>query len=101
MSACASDLEAAELVPIDKNVAQFVLQNHFQEALLLMTGINNNGYITKKWAAYHRLPNINIISYSISFCLFSVFITFQVISYGTSHLEKYEFRMYYEDTKKE
>ena len=33
VSACASDLEAAELVPIDKNGAQFVLQNHFQEGI--------------------------------------------------------------------
>ena len=33
MSACASDLEAAELVSIQKDVAQFVLQNHFQEVI--------------------------------------------------------------------
>ena len=33
MSACSSDLETAELIPIDKNVAQFVLQNHFQEVI--------------------------------------------------------------------
>ena len=31
MRACASDLEAAELIPIDKNVTQLVLQNHFQK----------------------------------------------------------------------
>ena len=37
MSTCASDLEAAELVPIDKNVAQLVLQNHFQK-LVARTG---------------------------------------------------------------
>ena len=33
MSASASDLKAAELVPIDKNVAQLVLQNHFQKLI--------------------------------------------------------------------
>ena len=48
-----------------------------------------------------RPPNINIIPYSIYTCLFSVFITFCIISYGTSHLAKSEIRMYYEDTKKE
>ena len=33
MGASASDLEAAELVSIQKDVAQFVLQNHFQEVI--------------------------------------------------------------------
>ena len=33
MSASASDLEAAELVPIQENVGQVVLQNHFQEVI--------------------------------------------------------------------
>ena len=31
MRACAADMEAAELIPIDKNVTQLVLQNHFQK----------------------------------------------------------------------
>ena len=31
MSTCSRDLETAELIPIDKNVAQLVLQNHFQK----------------------------------------------------------------------
>ena len=31
MSACASDLETAELVPIDQNVSQIVLQNELQK----------------------------------------------------------------------
>ena len=33
MRASAADMEAAELVSIDKNVAQFVLQNHFQKVI--------------------------------------------------------------------
>ena len=33
MSASASDLEAAELVSVQEDVAQFVLQNHFQEVI--------------------------------------------------------------------
>ena len=37
MSTSAADMEAAELVPIDKNVAQLVLQNHFQK-LVARTG---------------------------------------------------------------
>ena len=37
MCASAGDLEAAELVPIDKNVGQIVLQNHFQK-LVARTG---------------------------------------------------------------
>ena len=31
MRASASDLEAAELVPVDEDVGQVVLQNHFQK----------------------------------------------------------------------
>ena len=31
MSACSSDLETAELVPIDQDVGQVILQNHFQK----------------------------------------------------------------------
>ncbi len=37
MSTSAANMEAAELVPIDKNVAQLVLQNHFQK-LVARTG---------------------------------------------------------------
>ena len=33
VSACASDLEAAELISVQENVAQVVLQNHFQEVI--------------------------------------------------------------------
>ena len=33
MSACAADMEAAELVSVQKDVAQFVLQNHFQKVI--------------------------------------------------------------------
>ena len=31
MSACAADMETAELISIDKNIAQLVLQNYFQK----------------------------------------------------------------------
>ena len=55
--------------------------------------------ITK--AALAGPPNISSISYWIFVCLFSVFITFYIISYETSHLAKIKIRMYYEDTKKE
>ena len=37
MSTCTSNLEAAELVPIQENVGQVVLQNHFQK-LVARTG---------------------------------------------------------------
>ena len=60
-----------------------------------------DAHLKKKRVACHRPPNINIISYYVFACLFSVFITFCIHSYGTSHLEKLESRMYYEDTKKE
>ena len=45
--------------------------------------------------------NINIITYSRYNCPYSFSPTFCSISYGTSHLAKSAFRMYYEDTKKE
>ena len=39
VGACASDLEACELVAIQENVSQVVLQNHFQK---LVTGAGNH-----------------------------------------------------------
>ena len=57
-------------------------------------------HIKAKMAA-HRPPNIISIAQKPQECLFSFYQKSIVFSYGTSHLENFSNRQYYESTKKE
>ena len=76
----------------------FIVQENICKQKNVSMGSGKFMHIKK---AAHRPPNINIIPYWISSCLFSVSPTFCIISYITSHLAKGENRMYDEGTKKE
>ena len=55
----------------------------------------------KRAASVRKSPNIISIAQRVPQCLFSFYQKSIVFSYGTSHLENFSNRMYYEDTKKE
>jgi hypothetical protein len=56
--------------------------------------------IQQKRAA-HRPPNIFIVPQQAHICPSAFSPRFGIISYGTSHLAKQHFFVYYKDTKKE
>jgi hypothetical protein len=59
----------------------------------------SNTKATKK--AAQRPPNIFIIPQHTDICPSAFSPRFGILSYGTSHLAKWRFFVYYEDTKKE
>ena len=51
MRASASDLEAAELIPIQENIGQVVLQNHFQEVIARSGDCPTILVMCREWAS--------------------------------------------------
>ena len=62
---------------------------------------NNLAHHTERATSAWKPPNIISIAQKQRKCLFSFYQKSIVFSYGTSHLEDFSNRMYYEDTKKE
>ena len=63
MSACSSDLETAELVPIDQDVGQVILQNHFQK-LVARTGDRPTVFlvvIDDQAVSFGGIPELSIV----------------------------------------